>query len=98
MVRFWQKLIIGLIALGVTTARLSWSDVLSSTEPIYSESFCLKIFAEVTEKARSSNWQISDSAQQTLRERDRHILTQCRIKFPPTVNTQIPLPTAAECV
>jgi hypothetical protein len=90
MGRFWQKLTVGLIGLGVATAAPVWSDVSSSTDPIYSESFCLKIFEEVAEKARSSNWQISD--------RDRHILTQCRAKFPPTINTQIPLPTAVECV
>ena len=69
---------------------LSWGAVAPAAEPIYSEPFCLKIFEEVAEQARSSSWQISD--------RDRHILTQCRLKFPPTVNTQIPLPTAAECV
>jgi signal peptidase I len=80
-----------LIAIGMITARPGWSDVPSTPDPIYSESFCLKIFEEVAEKARSSTWQISD--------RDRHILTQCRAKFPPAANnSQIPLPNATECV
>ena len=87
----WQKLLtMGLVSLGVITVKPSWSDVAPANDPVYSEAFCLKIFGEVAEKARSSSWQISD--------RDRHILTQCRAKFPPTVNAQMPLPTAAECV
>ena len=87
--RSWQKLTILLVMLGAI-AEPGWSDVSSSPAPIYSEPFCLRIFEEVVEKARSSNWQISD--------RDRHILTQCRVKFPPAPNTQIPLPKAAECM
>jgi signal peptidase I len=86
----WQKLTILVVMLGVTTAKPGWSDVSPAPDPIYSEPFCLKIFEEVVEKARSSTWQISD--------RDRHILTQCRAKFPPVVNAQTRLPTAAECV
>ena len=88
--QYWQKSPILLVALGVTIAQPGWSDSPSSVDPVYSEPFCLKIFEEVAEKARSGSWQISD--------RDRHILTQCRTKFPPTVSAQIPLPTAAECV
>jgi signal peptidase I len=86
----WQKSTIILVAIGMMTARPGWSDVPSTSEPIYSESFCLKIFEEVVEKARSSTWKISD--------RDRHILTQCRSKFPPDANSQTALPTAAECI
>ncbi len=96
--QYWYRSTILLVALGVTFVQPGWSDSSSSADPVYSEPFCLKIFEGVAEKARSGSWQISDSAQQTLRERDRHILTQCRAKFPPTVNAQIPLPTAAECV
>jgi signal peptidase I len=88
--QYWQKSTISLVALGVAFAQPGLSDSSSSADPVYSEPFCLKIFEEVAEKARSGSWQISD--------RDRHILTQCRAKFPPTVNAQIPLPTAAECV
>ncbi len=90
MRQYWQKLIILLVALGVTIAQPGWSDSPPVRDPVFSEAFCLKIFGEVAEKARSSSWQISD--------RDRHILTQCRTKFPPTANSQIPLPTADECV
>jgi signal peptidase I len=90
MRQYWQKLTILLVVLGLTTAQPGWSDEPPAQAPVFSEAFCLKIFEEVAEKARSSSWQISD--------RDRHILTQCRTKFPPTVNSQIPLPTAAECV
>jgi signal peptidase I len=90
MIQSWQKLTMLVVTIGVTTAQPGWSDVPSVADPIYSEPFCLKIFEQVVEKARSSTWQISD--------RDRHILTQCRAKFPPAVNTQTPLPTAAECV
>jgi signal peptidase I len=90
MGRNWQKLSILLIVLNVTTAQPGLSDEPPAQAPIFSEAFCVKIFEEVAEKARSSSWKISD--------RDRHILTQCRSKFPPTVNAQIPLPTAAECV
>jgi signal peptidase I len=86
----WQKLTVLLVALGVTIAEPGWSDVSPSPAPIFSEPFCLKIFEDVVEKARSSTWNISD--------RDRHILTQCRNKFPPVANSKIPLPTAAECV
>jgi signal peptidase I len=88
--RYWQTPTILLVVLGVTFAQPGWSDSSSSADPVYSEPFCLKIFEEVAEKARSGSWQISD--------RDRHILTQCRAKFPPTVNAQIPLPTATECI
>jgi signal peptidase I len=86
----WRTSSILLVVLSLTTAQPGLSDPPSSADPVYSEAFCLKIFAEVAEKARSSSWQISD--------RDRHILTQCRTKFPPTVTAQSPLPTAAECV
>ena len=79
------------IVLGAMGTEPSWSDVLpTGSAPVYSEPFCLKIFEEVVEKARSSSWQISD--------RDRHILTQCRTKFPPAATTQIPLPQASECL
>jgi signal peptidase I len=89
--RQWQKSTILVLAIELITARPGWSDLPATRAPIYSESFCLKIFEEVVEKARSSTWQISD--------RDRHILTQCRAKFPPeATNSQIPLPNAAECV
>ena len=88
--KYWYRSTILLVALGVIFAQPGWSDSPSSADPVYSEPFCLKIFEEVAEKARSGNWQISD--------RDRHILTHCRAKFPPTVDAQIPLPTAAECV
>ena len=91
MRQLWQKLTTSAIVLGVMGSEPGWSDVSPTVSaPVYSEPFCLKIFEEVVEKARSSSWQISD--------RDRHILTQCRTKFPPTATTQIPLPTAAECV
>lgn len=90
MKKYWQKSAILLVAVSVTTAQPGLSDESSAQAPIFSEAFCVKILEEVVEKARSSSWKISD--------RDRHILTQCRNKFPSTVNTQIPLPTAAECV
>jgi signal peptidase I len=90
MRQYWQKLTILLVGLGMTTAPVGWSDEPPTSAPVFSEAFCLKIFEEVAEKARSSTWQISD--------RDRHILTQCRTKFPSTANSQIPLPTADECV
>jgi signal peptidase I len=90
MKQYCQKLTILLVALGMAIAQPGGGDELPAQAPVFSEAFCLKIFEEVAEKARSSSWQISD--------RDRHILTQCRTKFPPTVNSQIPLPTAAECV
>jgi signal peptidase I len=86
----WQKLTILLVALGVTITEPGWSEVSPSPAPVFSEPFCLKIFEDVVEKARSSTWQISD--------RDRHILTQCRSKFPPVANSKSPLPTASECV
>jgi signal peptidase I len=88
--KYWYRSTILLVSLGVIFAQPGWSDSSSSADPVYSEPFCLKIFEGVAEQARSGSWQISD--------RDRHILTQCRAKFPPTVNAQIPLPTAAECV
>lgn len=90
MEKYWQKLTILLVAVGGITAQPGGSDEPPAQTPLFSEAFCLKIFAEVAEQARSSSWQISD--------RDRHILTQCRSKFPPTVNAQIPLPTSTECV
>ena len=86
----WRTSPILLVVLVATIAQPGLSDTPTNLDPVYSEPFCLKIFAEVAEKARSGSWQISD--------RDRHILTQCRTKFPPTVTAQIPLPTAAECV
>jgi signal peptidase I len=78
-----------LAAFGVTIAQPGWSDS-SANYPIFTEPFCLKIFEETVDKARTSTWQISD--------RDRHILTQCRTKFPATVDTSIPLPTGAQCL
>jgi signal peptidase I len=86
----WQKLIIGSITLVVTIAQPGWGDVSPVPVPLYSEPFCLKIFEEVIDKARSSGWQLSD--------RDKHILTQCRAKFPPVTNSQTALPTAIECL
>ena len=86
----WRTAPILLVVLVATIAQPGLSETPTNLDPVYSEPFCLKIFAEVAEKARSGSWQISD--------RDRHILTQCRTKFPPTVTAQIPLPTAAECV
>jgi signal peptidase I len=88
--QYWRKLPILLVLLSVILPQPGRSDPPPSANPVYSEPFCLKIFEEVAEKARSGSWQISD--------RDRHILTQCRTKFPPTVTAQSPLPTAAECV
>jgi signal peptidase I len=68
-----------------------WSVPKTPSSPLYSEPFCLKVFEETTEKARASNWQISD--------RDRHILTQCRAKFPTAVDpTTVALPKAAQCL
>ena len=91
MKQLWQKLTTLAIAIGSLPIAPSWSDVSPPVSaPVYSEPFCLKIFEEVVEKARSSSWRISD--------RDRHILTQCRTKFPPAINAQIPLPKAAECL
>jgi signal peptidase I len=90
MVQCWQKLTILIVTLGIIIPQPGWGDPPGVTAPIFSEAFCLKIFEEVAEKARSSSWRISD--------RDRHILTQCRTKFPPTANSQIPLPTANECL
>lgn len=92
MIQYWQKSTIFFVVLGlvvVTKPELSDGQP-ASTVPIFSEAFCLKIFEEVAEKARSSNWKISD--------RDRHILTQCRAKFPAKTDAQIPLPTATECL
>jgi signal peptidase I len=86
----WQRVIILASIAIAALARPSWSDPPATAEPLYSEAFCLKIFEGVIEQARSSTWQISD--------RDRHILTQCRAKFPATTNAQIPLPKAAECL
>ncbi len=88
-----------IIPTGIVATLIIWSVGLSQSLrsqtnsakfPIYSESFCLKIFEEAVEKARSGTWQISD--------RDRHILTQCRAKFPTTVDASIPLPKAAQCL
>jgi signal peptidase I len=92
MRQYWQKSTIIFVVLGcVTIARSGLSDEPpASTVRIFSEAFCLKIFEEVAEKARSSSWKISD--------RDRHILTQCRTKFPTKTDAQIPIPTAAECL
>jgi signal peptidase I len=90
MTQSWQKLTILVVTISWITAQPAWSDGSPVADPIYSEPFCLKIFEEVVEKARSSSWQISD--------RDRHILTQCRAKFPPVINTQTRLPTASECL
>lgn len=87
----WQKSTILLVAIGITTARPGWSDVPSTADPIYSQSFCLKIFEGVVAQARSSTWKIAD--------RDRQILNRCQAKFPPvTNNSQIPLPNASECM
>jgi signal peptidase I len=86
-----SKLVISVvICVLITKAQPSWSDAASPNLPIYSEAFCLKIFEETVEKARSSTWQISD--------RDRHILTQCRTKFPAAVDPTIPMPKAAQCL
>jgi signal peptidase I len=85
----WQRLTTLFVVMAVTIAKPAWSDT-PLADPIYSEAFCLKIFAETVEKARSSTWQISD--------RDRHILTQCRSKFPPKTNSQSVLPTGSDCV
>jgi signal peptidase I len=92
MRQYWQKSTIICVVLGfVTIAKPGLSDEPpASSARVFSEPFCLKTFEEIAEKARSSNWKISD--------RDRHILTQCRTKFPATTNSQIPLPTAAECL
>ena len=86
----WQKSTILAVVVSLTIARPGWSDLPPVQAPIYSEAFCLKIFEGVVEQARSSSWKISD--------RDRHILNQCRSKFPPTANSKIPLPTASECM
>jgi signal peptidase I len=86
----WQKLMVSSVTLVVTMAKPGWSDVPQAPAPLYSEPFCLKVFEEVIDKARSSGWQLSD--------RDKHILTQCRAKFPPVANSQTALPTASECL
>jgi signal peptidase I len=90
MRQHWQKVVILSVALSVVINQPGLTDTSTNVDPVYSEPFCLKIFEAVAEKARSGSWQISDL--------DRHILTQCRTKFPPTVSSKIPLPTAAECV
>jgi signal peptidase I len=90
MGQHWQKSTVLFVVLSLAIARPGWSDSPPVPALIYSEAFCLKIFEGVAEQARSSSWKISD--------RDRHILTQCQHKFPPTANSKIPLPTAAECV
>jgi signal peptidase I len=76
--------------LSLTICQSGRSDDSGADNVLYSEKFCLKIFEETIDRARSNTWQISD--------RDRHILTQCRNKFPPSVNTSIPLPTGSQCV
>jgi signal peptidase I len=93
MSKYWQKksIIIFMVLGFVAIAKPGSSDERPAPAvPIFSEAFCLKIFEEVAEKARSSTWKISD--------RDRHILTQCRAKFPAKTDAQIPLPTATECL
>ncbi len=86
-----RNIVISVVMCGIVTrAQPSWSDTASPNLPIYSEAFCLKIFEETIERARSSTWQISD--------RDRHILTQCRTKFPTAVDPTIPIPKAAQCL
>jgi signal peptidase I len=90
MGQYWQKSTTLAVLLSLTIARPGWSDPPPVPAPIYSEAFCLKIFEGVVEQARSSSWKISD--------RDRHILNQCRSKFPPTANSKIPLPTASDCM
>jgi signal peptidase I len=86
----WNIVISVVMGVVLATAQPSWSDAASPNLPIYSEAFCLKIFEETVEKARSSTWQISD--------RDRHILTQCQTKFPAAVDPTIPIPKAAQCL
>ncbi len=85
-----RKIVIAVVIGAIGKEQVSWSVPASTNSPLYSESFCLKIFEETVEKARSSTWQISD--------RDRHILTQCRAKFPAAVDPTIPLPKADRCI
>jgi signal peptidase I len=85
-----QGCILLLLVYATTTSRPGWSDYLPTDRSLYSESFCLKIFEEVAEKARSSTWKISD--------RDRHILTQCRTKFSTEIDTSASLPASAQCL
>jgi signal peptidase I len=79
-----------LIISAIGRAVPGWSAPATPNSPLYSESFCLKVFEETAEQARSSTWQISD--------RDRHILTQCRAKFPTVVDPTIALPQATQCL
>jgi signal peptidase I len=86
-----RYVIFGLAIWTIARAVPGWSAPATPSSPLYSEAFCLKVFEETAEKARSSNWQISD--------RDRHILTQCRAKFPTAVDpTTVALPKAAQCL
>ncbi len=85
-----DRLTMAFMGLFLVISPLAIGETLPPEQRIYSEPFCLKIFEEAIEKARSSSWQISD--------RDRHILTQCRLKYPATVNSNIPLPTASQCL
>jgi signal peptidase I len=85
-----RNIILCLVIGAIGRAVPGWSAPATPSSPLYSESFCLKVFEETAEKARSSTWQISD--------RDRHILTQCRAKFPTTVDPTVALPKAAQCL
>ncbi len=85
-----HPILVSLLIWILATDRPGLSDPIAPNIPIYSEAFCLKIFEETVEKARSSTWQISD--------RNRHILTQCRTKFPTAVDPSIPLPHATQCL
>jgi signal peptidase I len=85
-----HNIIFCLIIGAICTEMPGWSAPATPSSPLYSESFCLKVFEETAEKARSSTWQISD--------RDRHILTQCRAKFPTVVDPTVALPKAAQCL
>jgi signal peptidase I len=85
-----HKIIFCLVISTIATDVPGWSNPATPNLPLYSESFCLKVFEETAEKARSSTWQISD--------RDRHILTQCRAKFPTVVDPTIALPKATQCL
>jgi signal peptidase I len=89
-VRHLRRNLILWLAIGASGTMPGWSAPVTPSSPLYSESFCLKVFEETAEKARSSTWQISD--------RDRHILTQCRAKFPTVVDPTISLPKAAQCL
>jgi signal peptidase I len=86
----YRNIILCLVIGAIGRAVPVWSAPATSNSQLYSEAFCLKVFEETAEKARSSTWQISD--------RDRHILTQCRAKFPTVVDSTIVLPKAAQCL